>query len=67
VFRKNNHWLTPWSALLKGTQRQKLLEQNIIQEDDIRVEDLRTFQSFKLINAMFEFGGDEIDVSNIVF
>ncbi|MFD1001770.1 aminotransferase class IV [Ohtaekwangia kribbensis] len=67
VFRKNNHWVTPWSALLKGTQRQKLLDQNIIQEDDIRLEDIRTFQSFKLINAMFEFDGDEIDVSNIVF
>lgn len=67
VFRKNNHWVTPWSALLKGTQRQKLLEQNIIQEDDIRMEDIRTFQSFKLINAMFEFDSDEIDVSNIVF
>jgi 4-amino-4-deoxychorismate lyase len=67
VFRKNNHWVTPWSALLKGTQRQKLLDQNIIQEDDIRVEDIRTFQSFKLINAMFEFEGEEIDVSNIVF
>lgn len=67
VFRKDNHWVTPWSVLLKGTQRQKLLEHNIIQEDDIRVEDIRTFQSFKLINAMFEFDGDEIDVSNIVF
>lgn len=67
VFRKNNHWVTPWSALLKGTQRQKLLDQNIIQEDDIRLEDISTFQSFKLINAMFEFDGDEIDVSNIVF
>lgn len=67
VFRKNNHWVTPWSALLKGTQRQKLIEHNIIQEDDIRVEDIQTFQSFKLINAMFEFDGDEIDVSNIVF
>lgn len=67
VFRRNNHWVTPWSALLKGTQRQKLLDQNIIHEDDIRVEDIHTFQSFKLINAMFEFDGDEIDVSNIVF
>ena len=67
VFRRNNHWVTPWSALLKGTQRQKLLDQNIIQEDDIRLEDIRTFQSFKLINAMFEFDGDQIDVSNIVF
>ncbi|HEY9005937.1 aminotransferase class IV [Ohtaekwangia sp.] len=67
VFRKNKHWVTPWSALLKGTQRQKLLEQNIIEEDDIRIEDIRSFESFKLINAMFEFDGEEIDVSNIVF
>jgi 4-amino-4-deoxychorismate lyase len=67
VFKKNSHWVTPWSALLKGTQRQKLIDQSIIREDDIRLEDIKSFESFKLINAMFEFGGDEIDVSNIVF
>jgi 4-amino-4-deoxychorismate lyase len=66
VFRKGRRWLTPWSALLKGTQRQKLLERNIIAEEDIRVEDISSFDCFKLINAMLEFDGPEIDVSNIV-
>lgn len=66
VFRKDGHWYTPWSALLKGTQRQKLLERNIIREEDITPEDINSFQSFKLINAMLEFESPEIDVSHIV-
>lgn len=67
VFRRGKHWYTPWSALLKGTQRTKLLEHDIIQEEEIRVEDIETFETFKLINAMLEFESPEIDVSNIVF
>ena len=66
VFRKGKRWLTPWSALLKGTQRQKLLERNIIAEEDIRLEDISSFDSFKLINAMIEFDAPETDISNIV-
>jgi 4-amino-4-deoxychorismate lyase len=65
VFRKGNRWYTPWSALLKGTQRQKLLEENKIIEEEIRIEDIRSFDTFKLINAMLEFDGPEIPVSNI--
>jgi 4-amino-4-deoxychorismate lyase len=67
VFKRGAHWYTPWSALLKGTQRQKLLEENRIEEEDIRAEDISSFSSFKLINAMLEFDGPEIDISNIVF
>jgi len=67
AFRRKNQWVTPWAALLKGTQRQKLIEQNILQEEDIRVEDIRSFDACKLINAMLEFDAPEIDVSNIVF
>jgi 4-amino-4-deoxychorismate lyase len=66
VFQKDGRWLTPWSALLKGTQRQKLLEHNIIAEEDITPEDISTFRKFKLINAMLEFESPEIDVSHIV-
>lgn len=66
VFRKGKHWYTPWSALLKGTQRQKLLEDNIIEAEDIRVEDIGSFDTWKLINAMVEFESPEIDVSKIV-
>ncbi len=66
VFRRKNSWYTPWSALLKGTMRQNLLEWNDIEEEDIFVEDIKSFDSFKLINAMLGFAGPEIDVSNIV-
>ncbi len=67
VFRKGKRWFTPWSALLKGTQRTKLLERNEITEMEILVEDIKSFESFKLINAMLEFDAPEIEVSNIVF
>jgi 4-amino-4-deoxychorismate lyase len=67
VFRKGKKWITPWSALLKGTMRQSLIEQNTIQEEDIRVEDIRDFDSCRIINAMLGFTAPEIDVKKIVF
>ncbi len=65
VFKRGKRWYTPWSALLKGTMRASLLERDIIQEEEIRVEDISTFESFKLINAMLSFDSPEIGVSNI--
>lgn len=67
VFRRGKRLITPWSALLKGTMRQSLIESNVIQEEDIRVEDIPSFETCKLINAMLEFDSPEIDVSKIVF
>jgi 4-amino-4-deoxychorismate lyase len=67
VFKKGKEWFTPWSALLKGTQRQKLIEENKITPEEINVKEIRSFNSFKLINAMLEFDGPEIDIKNIVF
>jgi 4-amino-4-deoxychorismate lyase len=67
VFRRGKNWYTPWSSLLKGTMRQNLLDNNKIFQEQIELEDIESFKSFKLINAMLEFDGPEIDVSNIVF
>ena len=67
VFKKGKQWYTPWAALLKGTMRQNLLENNKIVEEDIPRGDIHSFESFKLINAMLGFDGPEIDVSKIVF
>ncbi|HPM32180.1 MAG TPA: aminotransferase class IV [Chryseolinea sp.] len=67
IFRKGKKWFTPWSALLKGTQRTKLLERNEITEMEIQAGDVKSFESFKLINSMLEFDAPEIEVSNIVF
>ena len=66
VFRRDDEWVTPWSPLLKGTMRQKLIDENKILAEKILLEDLPSFQTFKLINAMLEFDAPEIDVSNIV-
>jgi 4-amino-4-deoxychorismate lyase len=66
VFKKGNQWITPWSALLKGTMRQKLIDNSVITPEDISVEELSTFTTFKLINAMLEFDAPEIEVSKIV-
>ena len=67
VFKRNKMWYTPSDALLKGTMRSKLLERKLIQEEEIRVDEIYNFESFKLINAMLEFESSELDVSNIVF
>ena len=66
IFRRGNRWYTPWSALLKGTQRQKLIEENKLLEEEITLKDIRSFDTFKLINAMLEFSAPELPISNIV-
>lgn len=66
VFRKGKTWYTPYSALLKGTMRQKLLDTGKIQAEEIQLTDIKSFDSCKLINAMMEFDAPEIDVSQIV-
>ena len=67
VFRKGASWYTPASPLLKGTMRQNLLDQKNIREEEISKKDIRSFETFKVINAMLEFDSPEIEVSNIVF
>jgi 4-amino-4-deoxychorismate lyase len=67
VFKRDNEWFTPWSALLKGTMRQNLIDNNKIIEEEISIKDIALFEKFKLINAMLEFNAPEIDVSQIVF
>ena len=53
-------WVTPATPLLKGTQRQFLLDQGAISETEIREEDMLSFQQVGLINAMVGF--DEMPV-----
>jgi 4-amino-4-deoxychorismate lyase len=67
VFKRKNEWVTPWSALLRGTMRHFLLDREIIKEEAIRKEDIPSFESFKLVNAMLGFEGPELSISNIIF
>lgn len=48
-------WATPKTPLLKGTTRQRLLDEGKIIEADINVSELRTFTKVALLNAMIEF------------
>ncbi len=67
AFRQGVNWYTPASPLLEGTARARLIRGGIIQPREILVDDIRSFDSMKIINAMLEFEGPEIDVSDIVF
>jgi len=66
IFRKNDQWFTPRTFLLNGTTRKQLLERKIILEEKITIHDLHRYEKVKLINAMLQFEGPEIDVSQIV-
>jgi len=55
VFFNGNNWITPFCPLLKGTKREKLIEQKIISEEEIFLKDLRFFKKARLINSMTEF------------
>ncbi|HEY8511759.1 MAG TPA: aminotransferase class IV [Cyclobacteriaceae bacterium] len=67
AFRHNDKWFTPANPLLPGTQRQFLIDSGKIQPIVIRKEDVLSFESFRLINAMIGFEAPEQPVSNIVW
>jgi len=68
IFFDGAKWVTPNSPLLKGTQRQALLDQGLISEQTIREEDIRTFFKVGLINALVSFEEmPVIPVEKIIF
>jgi 4-amino-4-deoxychorismate lyase len=52
AFYNGSNWFTPKSPLLIGTRRAALIEEGLINETEIRVQDLHQYKSVKLINAM---------------
>lgn len=55
VFLKKGTWYTPSNPLLKGTKREKLLEDGTITEFKIHRSKLKEYSHFMLINAMLDF------------
>ncbi|MBP1672354.1 MAG: branched-chain amino acid aminotransferase [Bacteroidetes bacterium] len=51
-------WITPENPLLKGTCRERLLQNGIISSQKISVNQLGTFSKMMLINAMLDFDED---------
>lgn len=52
---QNGNWYTPDTYLLKGTQREFLLDEGMISERSISVKDLNSFTHFMMINSMLCF------------
>jgi len=58
-------WKTPQLPLLKGTKRQQLLNEGLIEEELIYSKDLAQYSQIRLFNAMVEFGEVELSVGEI--
>jgi 4-amino-4-deoxychorismate lyase len=68
VFFDGSNWVTPSTYLLNGTMRRYLLDTNKIISRLIIPEDLKNFESAKLINAMLGLDNSQvISVGNIIF
>jgi len=66
VFYDGKDWVTPSVPLLHGTARARLIDEGRIMKQEIKVSDIPSFQSFKLINAMRDFEVVKaVDVSHI--
>lgn len=56
AFFDGKNWFTPKTPLIYGIQRQNLLISDLLREKDISIDDVSSYQSVCLFNAMIEFG-----------
>ena len=55
VFFDGEKWITPYTYLLNGTQRQRLLAEGVIFQAKVTISDLKNFPLAKPINALLDF------------
>lgn len=65
AFYDGKTWWTPKVPLLNGVQRQYLLSKQLVKERDITVEDLNSFETVSIINAMNALKAVQVDISQI--
>lgn len=58
-------WYTPKDPLLKGTMRQKLLDEKELVERNISLDSLFHYCQIRLFNAMIEFGELELGIEQL--
>lgn len=67
VFQNNSGLYTPASYLLAGTKRRLLLEQGIIQEKEIKAEDIKNYSRLYIINSMIDIEDNIcLDTSDLI-
>ena len=55
AFYDGKQWVTPQNPLLKGTMRQKLIDEGFLQTKQIKVADISAYTQVALMNAMLGF------------
>ncbi|MBK8505168.1 MAG: aminotransferase class IV [Saprospiraceae bacterium] len=65
AFYSSGIWYTPLHPILPGTKRQKLIDAGIIETVEIKLSDIKQFETVSLINAMLDLGEVEIPISQI--
>lgn len=65
VFYDGSKYLTPALPLLKGTKRQKLIDEKRLSEVEIRKNDIHLFKYCGIINAMLDAEDYKIEMRNI--
>ncbi|MEN0051598.1 MAG: aminotransferase class IV [Bacteroidota bacterium] len=65
IFDDGQQLFTPRQPLLKGVRRASLLQTEMIQEADIRLDDISQFKKVHLVNAMMELGECVVETTNI--
>jgi len=65
VFFDGDKWVTPSTPLLRGTKRERLIQEGVIYDALITEEDLFKFETFALINTFRDIVDNQISVDNI--
>ena len=55
AFYNGQDWLTPRRPLLRGTTRERLLNEGFLKLENIKKEDIKNYSHFALMNAMIGF------------
>jgi len=55
AFWDGHKWITPKTPLLKGTTRERLIKNGQLKQRDIKIDELKKFKLFALMNAMIGF------------
>jgi len=67
AFSDGKGWVTPRSPLLRGTKRDRLVDDGMLTEEDIAPVDLGRFKTASLINAMLDLGDIVIPAEKIYY
>lgn len=67
VFEQDGKLYTPQSPLLKGTKREKLINDGILIPKDIEISSISKYQKIHLINSMIDLDECCVNIENVEF